>query len=204
MNNIVPHIGASGFYDLLPPFNNLINPEEQYTCKAVRTISDYISNNEDIKSTIYDANGIPPTEYQQQVVNDIEIISLQSDLGHWIYVPVVYIAKLPDPNGVIYRTGVIGVSLPLLPADLDLTHIHTAIKDLIVSRLGVIPAIKSIETSKPILITEAKHTQHTATRLQLTSGDVTDSSRVMRLQNTLTEALAKISELEGYILLKHI
>jgi len=199
MANIIPFIGATGFYTLLTPFDTKINIDEQYTTKAIRSISDYISNNENIKALVYDANGILSTVYDQHVLDDIEIIALQSDLGHWIYVPSPYISKYPDPNGVVYKTTMIGVSLPPLPVELDLHLLDTDISNLIIDRLGVTPVIKQVETSKPVLVSDAIDVQHTTTRLALTNGDITDRARVLTLQSTLQQALNKITELETYI-----
>jgi len=199
MANIIPFIGATGFYTLLAPFDTKINIDEQYTTKAIRSISDYISNNEDIKALVYDANGILSTVYDRHVLDDIEIIALQSDLGHWVYVPSPYISKYPDPNGVVYKTTMIGVSLPPLPVDLDLHLLDTDISNLIIDRLGVTPIIKQVETSKPVLVSDAIDVQHTTDRLALTNGDITDRTKVLTLQTTLQQALNKITELETYI-----
>lgn len=199
MANIIPFIGATGFYTLLAPFDTKINIDEQYTTKAIRSISDYISNNEDIKALVYDANGILSTVYDRHVLDDIEIIALQSDLGHWVYVPSPYISKYPDPNGVVYKTTMIGVSLPPLPVDLDLHLLDTDISNLIIDRLGVTPIIKQVETSKPVLVSDAIDVQHTTARLALTNGDITDRTKVLTLQTTLQQALNKITELETYI-----
>ncbi len=197
--NIIPYIGASGYFSLLAPFDTKINQEEQYTTKAIRTISDYISNNEDIKGTIYDANGITSTIYDQHVKDDIEIVSLQSDLGHWLYIPSPYISKYPDPNGIIYRTLMLGISLPPLPVDLDLSFLHTDVSNLVIDSLGVTPVIKQVETSKPVLISEVIDIQHTAARNALSNGRTTDRAKVLKLQLDLQQALNKITELETYI-----
>jgi hypothetical protein len=58
MNYVLPVVGSSGYYELAHPFDALVMDKVEYTCKAVRRISDYLANNEDVKVAIYDKYGI--------------------------------------------------------------------------------------------------------------------------------------------------
>lgn len=196
---ILPTVGSSGYFELRAPFNNKILPNERFTCQAVRKLSDYLANNEDPKADIYDDVGIPEAEYDQDVQDDAYIVSLQGETGQWVYVPARYVVKYPIVNGVPYRTTMIGVSLPPLPADRDLSFLTTDIANLVTDTLGVNPKIDVMETSMVILVDRAKHDIADAQRIAASSGRVTDRSRYMSTQAQLDEALAKIQALEQFI-----
>ena len=195
---IVPNIGASGVYELAAPLDTLILPGQNYTCKAIRKLSDYLSNNEDPKTDIYDKYGLVDPIYSDHVKLDIEIISLQSELGHWLYIPSTHILKYPDANGVLYRSVMIGVSLPSIPVDKDLSFLHTDISNLVADTIGVSSVIKTVETSRPTHVSNSQHIQLTADRAALSSRG-TDRSRYLALLTTHQLALDKIAELEAYI-----
>lgn len=199
MTKIIPAIGAEGFYELLAPLDILIKQGEKYTCRAIRNISDYLANNEDVKTNVYDEYGLVSTVYDDHVLTNMEIISLQSELGHWVYVPVSYIAKYPDVNGVIYRTMMLGISLPSLPVDRDLSNLQTDVANLVQDSLGLTVNSKLVETSKPVLVDQDTHDQLTADRLVLSSITLTDRAKLARCNQDLLVALDKISELETYI-----
>lgn len=198
MPNIIPAIGAKGFFQLSAPFDTLLVQGEQYTCKAIRNLSDYLSNNEDPKTDIYDNYGIS-AEYDNDVNNDIEIVSLQSELGHWLYVPVTHILAYPDTNGTVYRSVMIGLSLPALPIDTDITWLKDNLVNLVIDSIGVIPESKIVETSKPVLIEDAVHQQLTIDRAAAAVNTMTDRQKYLKLLQDHQAALNKLIELENYI-----
>lgn len=196
---ILPTIGSSGYYELRPPLDSQVVPGERYTCQAVRRISDYLANNEDIKTDVYQKLGLPDSEWESDSTIDQYIVSLQSDKGHWLYIPASYIVTYPITNGVPYRAVMIAVSLPSMPADRDLTFLETDIRNLISDSLGVVPVIKQVETSRVVLVADAVHTTKQMERDMLSSGRVTDRARFMQIQQDYQVALTKIQALEQYI-----
>ena len=196
---VIPTVGSSGYFELKAPLDILIVQNERYTCKAVRNLSDYFASNEDPKTDIYTKYNIPEDEYTQDIKDDTYIVSLQSEKGHWLYVPVKYIVGYPITNGVPYRSIMIGISLPSIQADRDLSFLETDLTNLIKDALGVIPVIKQIETSRVVLVSKEKHDIVQAERNALSSSRVTDRSRYMSLMTDNQIALNKIRELEAYI-----
>lgn len=196
---IIPTVGSSGYFELRSPFDNLILENERYTCQAVRRISDYLANNEDVKVSIYDKYTLPESEFFEDSAKDMFIVSLQSEKGHWIYVPARYVIKYPEVNGIPYRTMMIGVSLPPMAVDRDYSFIIDDISNLVQDRLGVSPLVKIVDTSKVILVTKEKHDIEQANRDLVIDGQLTDRSRYMTSQVALNQALTKIQELENYI-----
>lgn len=196
---ILPTIGSSGYYQLRAPLDTLIVENERYTCQAIRRLSEYLANNEDPKVDIYDKYNIPEAEYDSDIVNDAYIISLQSDKGHWLYIPDRYVIAYPVVNGIPYRTSMIGISLPSLPANRDLSFLLTDIENLVTDTLGVIPVIKTVETSRVVLVSKDRHDILQAERDMLSAAKTTDRARFISLMTQYDNALIKIAELEQYI-----
>ena len=199
---IVPSIGAGGVYELASPFDELLSKGERYYCKSLRKLSEYYSNNEDPKALIYDAYKIDEAIFKAHQVEDMTIACLQSEKGHWLYVPVSYILKYPDPNGIAYRTMAISISLPALEEGIDLNLIENSFKDTVKAYLGVNSISKVIYTSRATVVTEVKHKATKASRQVAASMDETDASRYIRAKSTIDEMSKKIAELEQYIISK--
>ena len=193
---VLPTIGSSGWYQLRAPLDTLMIDGARYTCKAIRSISEYLANNEDPATDVY---GLIPDEYATDLAADVQIVSLQADNGHWVYVPARYITTYPNTNGVPYRSVMIGISLPSLPADRDLSFLTSDLGDLVTDALGVIPVIKLVETSRVTLVDREVGVQLQAERTAISAGRITDRSRYMSLLMEHAAALTKIKELEQYI-----
>lgn len=196
---VIPLVGMSGSFELQTPLNTLVDPNERYTCKAVRKLSDYIASNEDPKALIYDEYTIPNQDYLDDIVADMEIVSLQSDTGHWLYIPARFIVKYPVTNGIQYRSMMIGISLPSIPVSQDLTFLQTELGNVITDTLGVTPAFKIMETSRIVLVPDDTHALTLAARNAIATGKTTDRSRRIQAEASLADALVKIAALEAYI-----
>lgn len=199
MSMVIPAVGSSGYFQLRTPFDSLILNKERYTCQAVRKLSEYLANNETPLDDIYVANGLTPAQYEEDLQNDVYIVSLQAANGHWVYAPATYVTQFPSVNGIPYRSVMIGVALPPLPADKDLSHVRTAIENLIADVLGVTCQTKVVETSKVVLVDTDKHTQTEAQRTALAAGSGTDRSRYMQQLAINNGLRQKITLLESYI-----
>jgi hypothetical protein len=196
---VIPTIGSSGYFELRPPLDTLIIINERYTCQGLRKLSEYLANNEDPKTLFYNEYSLTQDDYDADILEDMVIASLQSEIGHWLYIPVRYIVNYPITNGIPYRTVMIGVSLPSLPVERDLTYLQTDIENLITDSLGVTPVIKIVETSRVVLVPRDKHDITQSNRTLLSNGRTTDRSRYASLLIDHQNALDKIGALERYI-----
>lgn len=196
---IIPEVGSSGVWTLRSPFDVMIAKNVRYKCQEIRRISGYIANNEDVKTTVYTANKISEAVYEEDLASDSDIVSLQGETGQWLYVPVRYIVSYPTTNGVNYRTSVVAVSLPALPANTDMTNFFASITNLVSDTFGVNCQIEQVETSKVTQVPSDKHSQIQAQRKVITGAPATDRSRYVSTLRDLTEAISYIHQLEAYI-----
>lgn len=195
---ITPPIGMRGIFILAAPFDVKVDAGIEYTCQAIRRISDYLAENEDPKALVYTANGIED-QYEQDAKENSYIVSLQSRKGHGLRVPVKYILSFPSGSGVPYRSIAIVTSLPSLPLDQSLEEIESEIKSLVEGRLGVTVAMRQVETSQTVLVDDDIHTQKTVERGQRKTHQSLYQENVA-LKRQVTELLERQASLEQYIL----
>ena len=196
---VVPVIGMAGFYNFQQPFDSASLNSVKYTCMAVRTISDYLANNENVKALIYSANQIPEAIWEEDVADDAYIASFQSSNGHWLYIPCRYITSYPSVDGVEYRTNMLQFALPPTPIDQDLQVLVTEIKDYIAGKLGVIAFPRITETSKSIYVPVDIHEAKQIERSSAAAHGGTQHGRIVQQENQIAALLAKVTELENYI-----
>ena len=200
MNNyIIPTVGMRGKFSLSPPLDQLCLPGEEYTCQAVRRLADYIGNNEDPLNDIYLLYELTEADFKRDMLEDMFIASLQSQSGHWVYVPVRYIQTFPDPGGVPYRTLMMGVNLGPQPNEDDFLHLQQEVTDLVIRYVGVVPKIKMVQTSKTVLVPREKHDEIVAVRNSKKTTALTDGSKYREVYLKYERALAQVKALENYI-----
>ena len=198
-SRILPALGSSGTYELLAPFDTKVLAEEIYTCKAIRSLSEYISNNQDPKKLVYDYYGLTENDYEEDIKEDMEIISLQNNDGVWLYVPARFILKYPQVNGIPYHQMALVCKIPAIEVSKDLSFLITDINNLIRDYLGIESQIDAVETSRTIAVTKDLSDQMKIDRALASSGRVTDRARYMKLTQDHAIALNKIAQLETYI-----
>lgn len=204
MLGILPVVGSSGFYQFAAPFDLAAIDQVEYTCKAIRRISDYLANNEDVKADIYDANGLSDAVWEEDSIMDADIVSLQAQSGHWLYIPSRYVLAYPSVNGVPYRAVMIGISLPSMPLTQDFSAIKEDVKDLVDTALGVNSVVKHVETSKVVLIEHSVHETKQQERLVSSQGQTTLSAKLVKLRQENDLLLAKVAALETFIKTHHV
>lgn len=142
MTQIIPAVGMVGRWTLKPPIDTYLLREVVYTCRAVRSISNYLSNNENPFKDIYTPLGLSEATYNQDLEAGVSIVSLQSDNGVWVQIPVSYIVGYPDNNGVLYQSVMVGVGLRTMPKDMDLRSYVEKLTADTFDMLGVYPQVK--------------------------------------------------------------
>lgn len=197
---LLPEIGSSGTFELLAPFDDLIVAGERYTCQGIRTLGELKSNSEDPAKDIYEKYGILDSHYEDHLSANMPIVSLQSDLGHWLSVPAEFIKAYPSYNGIAYRSYVIGVALPAVPITQDLSVLEQAISNLVTDTIGVTPSIKPVENSRIVLVTKEDHIQTQARRNLNITNTITDRAKYMTMLEKEQVYLDKIAQLEQHII----
>lgn len=199
VDRILPTLGSSGTYTLLPPFHALVGANERYTCQSTRTLSECLANNETPKDDIYIKAGLSEEQYLRDVTANEIIVGLQSDVGHWLYIPAKYIGSYPVANGIPYRSMAIGISLPAIEATRDYSFLVADLRNLISDRLGVDCTIRFTETSRVSLVPAEVHAVKKMERAIITDGKITDRSQFTKLAIENERLREIIAALEDHI-----
>lgn len=196
-NKYIPTIGTSGNYKLSEPFDAFISSSESYTLKSVRKISECLSLGEDILGNIYAANNIAD-KYESDAKEDIEILSLQSDKGNWVRVPVTYLKCYPTVNGIPFRTVSLVIPIQPLPTDTDFGLIKQRLSDVIKAEFGFPVNVRIVETSKTVLVSETTADSVNIERYER-KNEYSADAQLLHVTNDLAIALDKVHALEDYI-----
>lgn len=200
---ILPFIGESGIYTLMSPFDNVIDTNARYSCQAIRTINDYLAENKNVYEEFYKPVNISEALYDVDAKDNVPIITLQSNAGHWVNVPANYILKYPDTNGIPYSNRMMTFSFPGIPdaEEVNLSYMALAeeIKDLIATRTGITPRASFERVSRINLITQEEHQRVTDQRETSRTKNSTTYSQLLQLQAHVTMLNSRIVQLTNYI-----
>lgn len=172
-DRFIPNIGATGFYNLGPPFT--LPAGERYSCKAIRKISEQRSLGVDVFKEFYETPGVSEEIYLEDSAIDSEIVSLVADGGRWIHVPSRFILGYPNMNGVPYHGMAFHVALPAFPVTQDFSHVVQKVQDAVRDGLGVTCAVTPIETTRASLVPSTQHLLLTTNRQALSLGTTSSS-----------------------------
>lgn len=199
-NYVVPSVGTSGLFELKAPFETLMLANNQYTCKSVRTLSEMIANNEDPLALIYRPVELTEDEFKADLALDMRILSLQAGIGHWVHVPVSYVTRYPDTNGVPYRSVGIAIQLPPIEASRDLGALVEELNLVIRGYIGTDAKVRVADTSYTALVPDDKHQVIQTTRKAnaVLQGSTT-WHRLRTLQAVHDATVARLQALEDYV-----
>jgi len=148
---LIPNINAKGLFRVKEPLNNLIRDDIRYRVKAIRTISEIIEDDIDVKGLIYIDQGLDEITYEEDLKIDIPIITLVSPSNEYFYIPANLLLSIPDVTGVLYTEKAIIISLGETPKGDTYEYIHEELKSLIISKLGIEPNIEEMSLSQDII-----------------------------------------------------
>jgi hypothetical protein len=178
-----PNIGAKGVWTLNAPFNAAVQANVSYTCMAIRKLSDIIAAGGDPFTTYYSPNQLTQAQYQADVQAGASIVSLQASGSSWLYVPNTYIAQMPNPNNIPYRSIVLGAMLGPLPDNYDLSYVKSQVALAIKDAVGIAnPVINSIAVSPQLMISATEDTSLKAARAAVVSAAGTPTAQLIALQ----------------------
>lgn len=195
----IPQVDTTGLFTLKSPFDKLITPNVVYTCRAVRSINDYLALGESVFEKFYEPLKIELEIYQEDLENNTKIVSLQAGTGEWIYVPASFIEEPPNSNGVKYVPIVMGVSLGAIPDHFNLEPLINQFKELVLNTTGIDSEIKAVIVSQPGYITHEEHERLEIARKTKINNYVNTQLVNNQLRSENDKLREKITILETYI-----
>lgn len=197
--SLVPPLQSSGIFQLSSPFSSDLISQVSYTCVAIRQFKDILKLGVDPYTAYYVPKSIPVETYNQHVAAGECIVSLQSNAGHWVYVPSAYIQSYPNMGGIPYTAMALGITLGAIPNYLDLSALKLRIKEIVYETTGVQSEVKSIALSATKNIVQSDHNAIEAARLQNVTANQTDRSKLLTANSQIAALQLKVQQLEQYI-----
>lgn len=194
-----PPLYATGKWTLTSPF--IADPNAIYICKAIRSLDEIKASGIDPFTTYYEYYGISRTDYEQDVINQVNIVVLMSPTHPAIHVPDSYIASYPDLTTVPYTHVVLSISLGAVPDTLALDDIKQKIYDEVLNSVGVESVVREHQASSIAEgIPQQTHSTLEANRLQRIESNETNLAKYLRAQSENAELKTKIQLLEQIII----
>lgn len=195
---ISPLIGSKGVYQLQDPFKS--EEGEILECIGIRSLSDWISNNDDALTVIYTGNGLTEDDYNNDLDVNMEIATLRNERGYIYNVPVKYIKEYPIQDGIAYRSVAIVTALPAMRVTQDFTPTINDIAQAVTANLGVKSTSKIVVTSHTRAISGTEDATVDAERRMVIDESSTIYSLLAEKDNEIESLRQRIALLEAEII----
>ena len=196
---VVAYVGMSGRLEVKEPYTFVLDRDTEYTCVAVTSIAGMIANGEDPWLTVYEPNGATEALYEEDLLNNRVIVTIQSGFAEVFTVPNSALLNLPMDNGIRYYSQMLGVDLGPLPETIDLSILKSDIIDLIKARIGVESTIYENVTGAALIISHDNHRGIEAARQALRGNNQSNLMKIAELTEQLLKANTLRAKLEDYI-----
>lgn len=196
---LIPPIGTSGIFRLNAPFSVDLQTGMSYRCEAIRRVIDFVEVGLDVFEEIYLPKGLSRTQYEQDLANQVAIISLVASSGHFVMVPSTYILAYPDIGGVPYTVMVLGLELGAIPNYMDLTGLKMAVANLVRDTIGVTPQIREVAVSAVQKLSQSDHDVFENARSLAINNTQTDRAKALDYEARFNALQAQHTALQNYV-----
>lgn len=196
---IVPFVGMAGLYTVKDPYTFSINVDTEYTCTSSASLVGLISNGRDPWEEIYKPAGGTEELYQEDLINNRCVVTIQSGNGEVFEVPNSSIIPIPIEDGIRYVSAILAVSLAAIPESLDVTVLSSDVSDLIMSRLGIQSQVYFSWVGAAVIVSHENHAGIEAARRANIGSHQNNLMRIVELQEANQKLLAKQELLEAWI-----
>jgi len=186
-DNLLPPVGASGVFTVKTPLDTIIKNDIEYKVTSIRTITDMIADEIDVKQYVYSDQSLIASEYENDLDNNELIVTLQAPDGSYYYIPANKFISIPDVTGVRFSQSTIAINLGFIPEDLDVSYMFNDIADLVKSMFGVLPSVEEIKTSQTVFYTDDEMTTFNQTRETAITNNETCISKLIKINDVLTQ-----------------
>ncbi len=197
----LPSVNTSGVITLKAPFAALCAANVPYNVAGVRTLADIVAAGQDPYGLYYEPYQLDQATFNADVKDGVCILSLKSPSGEWVYVPNSYLVNAPVATGIPYASMLVGVKLGAIPQSLSLAYFMNAVQELAHDLLGVSNAeVMPVKNSTTTYISLDDSRAIELARANVMQSVVTDAAKLRTSEIERLKAIARIAELEAYIL----
>lgn len=204
-NYILPHVNTTGVIKLKDPFSGLCAANVPYTVTAVRRLQDIVASSQDPYALFYEPFNIDDAKFQDDISNNVCILSLTSSDGEVVYVPNSYLESLPVAMGLPYATMMVAVNLGALPQTLNLQYFISKMGEAARDLMGIQNAeVRAMRVSSVTYLSIDDAQTIEAARKAVMETVITDAAKLRVAEQELFDLQKKYSDLEAFVLANNL
>lgn len=192
---IVPPINLTGTFKLKVPLNNLINEKVTYTVDSIKSIPSLLGDMIDVETLVYLEQGLTSEDYNNDLKNDVPIVTLKSEGNALFNIPATYFSYMPQLNGKIFTNKALIINMGYIPDNIDLNFIKDELNDYILSITGITPDISIEEISGKLIVSYEEADTFESERLANITLKETCRYRLQQALDTIDSYKIKIKAL---------
>ena len=149
-------IGNKGKVNFLAPFDKY-NSDREWSIVGIQQIPYLLKLGADILELVYLGEGLAESDFNNDILNKVPIVTLENESQELINVPMNRIGDEDVENSYRYKEYGLAVALPALPIDYDTTALENDIKVVVKEKLGFDVPVEKVELSAITLVNSTKH-----------------------------------------------
>jgi len=196
---MIPSINSKGVFELVEPYNTLIDSRAIYTVVGVDLIPLLSDMGMDIYRVVYEPLGMSRDDMLEDEYRKIPIVTLSTETGENVSVPSDAILDHPRLDGHIYSEKMMIVPLGTLPNELDVGVLCEDVRVFVHDRIGVTTKVNIIPTSNSIMLTNEEHDVYNGERIANIRNDKSFRIMFMERDETIEQLKKRVNILEKHI-----
>lgn len=193
-----PRLNATGRYTVAEPFD--LNESLVYKCEALVGFSALELDEVDIYSVYYAPYGIDTERFEEDRVNEPDIVTLMGADGTSVILPASFILTVPTGNSVPYQQVYLAVSLGALPVGFDVSIAKQAITEQVKALTGIDSETREVGYPALDIVSYEQHEVLEAARIANIEFKPTDASLVLSQQEEINQLRLQVAFLEEAII----
>jgi len=192
---LVPAINSRGKFTFAEPFSNILPANQVFTVVSQRLLTELNDSKDRPYDTIYSPVGLSKNDFDNDVKNDVPIITFSTDGSEYFHVPASKIISQPLPIGVEYQERILAIKLGAIPTSMNLELVKELIVNDVYDAVGIQSTVGEISSSAKVLLSEDEH--QVKTQLLNNAKSVTKSyrTRYLELRDLLTKKQQELDSL---------
>lgn len=192
MSRVTPPIGAKGLFKVRAPYT--VSASAVYWVGAKRTFEELIAAKINPLKHVYAPVGLGQQDYNADIVEGAEVITLLSNVRGPLHIPDTYILEYPNMSVVPHSWVVCTVSCGILPDTYDLTRMKQTVAAAVAEYTGVQAEVQTMVAPTTDAVTEADYLNAKAVRDAALQNRSTDFIEKQALQEQLDAANTYIAD----------
>lgn len=197
MARITPTLEARGPFKVRSPYS--VSATGIYWVGALRTYEELAVAGIDPLSQVYGPVSLGQAEYNSDVLEGAQVVTLLSSLQPPIHIPDTYILEYPNMSAVPHSHVVCTVSCGILPDIYDLTRLQQTVAVAVAEYTGIQAVVTAMTAPTLDSVSEAQYLEYKRIREAALVNKSTDFADKLVLQEQLDAANQTIQELTDII-----